>query len=284
MDSTTKDIIPLLHECIVAAGKAILSVYDTDFAVDTKQDETPITEADRRAHDLIQRGLRELQVPGFENLPLLSEEGMHTPYAERKDWDRYWLVDPLDGTKEFVNRNGEFTVNIALIEDRRPAMGFVYVPVTDVFYYGIEGFGAFRVDGASTHRGTERTKHAAALPDKHLPEEPVTIVASRSHLNDETRDFISRLESDLNRKTETIQAGSSLKLCRIAEGSAHLYPRFGPTMEWDTAAAHGVCTAAGCDVIHASTGAEMRYNKENLRNPYFIAAAKREFLISANNR
>ncbi len=264
-----------LRACIVEAGHAILEVYDTNFTVESKTDDSPITEADRRAHAVIKDGLASVDVQGWQDLPFLSEEGVHTPYKARKTWKRFWLVDPLDGTKEFVNRNGEFTVNIALIEDGLPAAGWVYVPVSDVLYWGIVGKGAFKkeADGPAVPlRDTLSGARDAATKHEPLRPGPLTIVASRSHLNEETKRYIESVQKRTGRNAVTVQAGSSLKLCRIAEGSADLYPRFGPTMEWDTAAAHGVCLAAGCSVLDVSTGREMRYNKEDLHNHHFIAA------------
>jgi 3'(2'), 5'-bisphosphate nucleotidase len=198
-------------------------------------------------------------------LPLFSEEGKKIPYNERKDWERYWLVDPLDGTKEFIKRNGDFTVNIALIEEGLPVMGVVYVPVSDTLYYGQSGKGAWLRDKASIgDKGDDTPLKAHAPNDKNL-----RIVASRSHLNQETELFIARLM----RKGYTIEItsrGSSLKLCQVASGQAHVYPRLGPTMEWDTAAAHGVCREAGALVIDMETRKEMVYNRENLLNNNFV--------------
>lgn len=255
-------ITEAVETCMLEAGKAILEVYGTDFGVDKKGDDSPITEADRRAHDIIRKHLDEIDVEGYAGLPFLSEEGMHTPYGERRHWHRYWLVDPLDGTKEFVGKNGEFTVNIALIEDGLPAAGWVFVPVTGTLYWGIAGSGAFR---KSKDGNISRLATGAAASK-------LRIVASRSHLNKATESYIKRVLELLGTEGDIVRAGSSLKLCRIAEGSADLYPRFGPTMEWDTAAAHGVCRAAGSTVIDITTLREMRYNKETLRNNYFLAA------------
>ena len=276
---------------IIEAGVAIEDIYETDFRVDTKDDASPITEADRRAHRIIRDGLAGIDIAGYSGLPFLSEEGIHTSFEERKTWKRYWLVDPLDGTKEFVQRNGEFTVNIALIEDSLPAAGWVYVPVTGVLYIGFPGEGAYRLENArGKYRSSERASDTASpsdsasgpaavmrsavrLPDKNnAGSGTLKIVASRSHLNDTTKRYIDTIQQRLGVPAETIQAGSSLKLCRIAEGSADLYPRFGPTMEWDTAAAHAVCRAAGCRVISLETNNEMEYNKADLHNPHFIAA------------
>ncbi len=270
-------LIDAAGRIIIEAGLAILQVYDTDFQVDTKDDASPITEADRRAHRIIREGLSNIDIPEYRHLPVLSEEGLHTPYPERKAWKRYWLVDPLDGTKEFVHRNGEFTVNIALIEDGLPEAGLVYVPVTDMLYIGTVGEGACRIENASR---TDRRGGIVRLPDTRRDEkrrrEVLTIAASRSHLNEATKQYIETVQPRLGRRVETVRAGSSLKLCRIAEGSADLYPRFGPTMEWDTAAAHAVCRAAGASVTDVETGEEMRYNKEDLRNHHFIAAPAEE--------
>lgn len=267
-----------IHGLIIEAGKAVLAVYETDFAVNTKDDESPITEADRKAHHIIREGLSRIAAAGCSRLPFLSEEGQHTPYPERKKWERYWLVDPLDGTKEFVRQNGEFTVNIALVENGLPAAGWVYVPVSDVLYCGAAGEGAFRLEKAGEKQFQQSFLkqsggiQPAALRGRTAVSSVLKVVASRSHLNQATKKYIETIQKCLEIPAETVQAGSSLKLCRIAEGSADLYPRFGPTMEWDTAAAHAVCRAAGCSVIDLDTRLEMRYNKEDLRNHHFIAA------------
>ncbi|HLU61527.1 MAG TPA: 3'(2'),5'-bisphosphate nucleotidase CysQ [Gammaproteobacteria bacterium] len=253
---------PLL-EIAERAGKRIMEVYDTDFAVSEKADESPLTQADLRAHRVIVDGLQELT----PDIPVLSEESAAIPWGERRHWERYWLVDPLDGTREFVKRNGEFTVNIALIEHHRPIAGVVHVPVTGVSYLGAEGAGAFRREAGGT-----REIHV-----QQPAEQPPRVVASRSHRGEAVDAWLARLGEH-----RIVSMGSSLKLCLIAEGAADAYPRLGPTSEWDTAAAHAVICAAGGAVVEAATGKPLRYNtKETLLNPWFIAYgdANRDWLL-----
>jgi len=265
MVSTTgiTEITDILADIAVEAGKKVLGVYETDFTTYTKEDQTPITMADRQSHQYICSRLGDVSVGNSGPLPVLSEEGRSIPYGERRVWEAFWLVDPLDGTKEFVKRNGEFTVNIALIAEGKPLAGFVYVPVKDVLYYGIAGSGAYTCTGSSL-------ENSRSLPlEETQPAGKTRIMASRSHRSSETEEFINKLKQQVG-DVHIISAGSSLKLCRVAEGSVDIYPRFGPTMEWDTAAAHAVCGAAGCIVVNPHTKTELQYNKENLVNPHFI--------------
>lgn len=258
----------LLQTAIKASlegGKKIMQVYAYDFSVFTKEDNSPLTEADRQAHESIKTILSETA------LPLLSEEGKQTPFEERKNWKTFWLVDPLDGTKEFIKRNGEFTVNIALIQHGTPILGVVFVPVTGILYFGEEGNGSYYIELGSadtTMSPEEIIAQAKPLPSiKNM--EVYTVVASRSHNTPETDEFI-----DTKRKkhgeVNTISAGSSLKLCLVAEGKAQVYPRLAPTMEWDTAAGHAVAKYAGCQVYDFKSNTELQYNKENLLNPWFV--------------
>lgn len=238
------------------AGQAILEVYDKEFNIENKPDSrfeeghSPVTDADKRSNEVILRNLAEL----YPEIPILSEEGKNIPYDERKRWKRFFLVDPLDGTKEFIKKNGEFTVNIALIENCSPILGVVYVPVKDIMYYADKS-GSFKEEDGQIIKLPIEQKH-----DKLM------VVASKSHFNQETKDYIENIGKDYG----LVNAGSSLKLCLVAEGKADVYPRLGPTMEWDTAAAHAVVKFAGKRVIDHETGSELRYNKENLLNPYFI--------------
>lgn len=255
---TIEKIIDIARE----AGKKIMEVYNgPDFELQFKEDNSPLTTADRASHDVIEKGLSTF---GGENkYPLLSEEGSEVFYEERKCWDAYWLIDPLDGTKEFVKRNGEFTVNIALVKAGRPVFGVVFAPVLDICYYGGEGIGAWKVENG------ERKKI-------ETPEgigDILYVVASRSHMSDETRKYIDLYKTQYS-SIETVSKGSSLKLCMVADGQAMLYPRLAPTMEWDTAAADAVCRAAGCHVIQYATEKPLQYNKENLLNPWFIVKGK----------
>jgi 3'(2'), 5'-bisphosphate nucleotidase len=248
------------------AGEAILEVYDSDdFGVEAKEDESPLTIADQRAHDIIIQHLEKTE------FPVLSEEGKHTPYPERRLWDRFWLVDPLDGTKEFIKRNGEFTVNIALVEEGKAIFGVVYAPVIKELYLGIPGKGAFRCrQEKNFYQPLDYLlQFADQLPMEALNPELFTVVSSRSHYNEDTRTFVESLDSG-GKEISLISKGSSLKLCLVAAGEADIYPRLGPTMEWDTAAAHAVVKSSGKNVYRCDNGEELSYNKQNLLNPYFV--------------
>ena len=235
-----------------AAGQAVLAVYDRDFGVQEKADNSPLTEADLASHRLIVDGLTALT----PDIPVLSEESAAIPYATRRGWQRYWLVDPLDGTKEFVKRNGEFTVNIALVEDGVPVFGVVHVPVSGVTYVGQAGRGAFRID-------PDDSRHELRVAPRR--QRPVRVVGSRSHAGPDLQAFLGRVGEH-----EMVSMGSSLKLCLVAEGRADIYPRLGPTSEWDTAAAQAVVEAAGGRVTDTELR-PLRYNtKESLLNPYFL--------------
>ena len=247
----------------IDAGKAIMEVYSRDFSVRAKLDASPLTEADLAAHSIIERGLREQ----FPELPLLSEEGSEqVPYATRKQWQRYWLVDPLDGTKEFVKRNGQFTVNIALIDGNRPLAGVVHVPATGITYWGAEGTGAFKSTGT-----------AATVPIRCSPMPTsgrLRVVGSSSHQSAETAAYLEALKQRYG-ELSFLAVGSSIKICMIAEGAADIYPRLAPTMEWDTAAAHAILNAAGGRLVRHDSGQELVYNKPNLLNKWFVAEAAR---------
>jgi len=236
------------------ASERILGIYATAFGVTAKEDESPLTAADLAAHHAILAGLQRLT----PDIPVLSEESADISFAERSRWRRYWLVDPLDGTKEFVQRNGQFTVNIALIEESEPVLGVVRVPVTGVCYFAARGYGAFR------ESPSQPPQRIAVKPLRSG--EPVRVVGSRSHGGSSLQAFVARLGPH-----ELVTIGSSLKLCQVAEGSADVYPRLGPTSEWDTAAAQAIVEVAGGRVVSAETGEPLRYNtRESLRNPYFI--------------
>ena len=249
------------------AGAAILDIYGTaDFGVEAKADDSPLTRADRAANDVIECGLRELE---FQAPIVSEEESSGHGYATRSQFTRFWLVDPLDGTKEFIKRNGEFTVNIALIEAGKPVFGVVYVPVSDDMYYSVPDAGAYHQASA------EAEPTAIRAADFTLQDANLKIVASRSHMNDATRAFTERFD-----RPEIVARGSSLKIMELARGTAHVYPRLGPTMEWDTGAAHAILLAAGGKLVDDTTGRELRYNKESLLNPHFIAyGAVREELL-----
>ncbi len=244
-----------LVEIAQAAGRAILTIYEQDFAVQHKADQSPLTAADLAAHEQIVTALTDLT----PDVPVLSEESAAVPYTQRKTWSRYWLIDPLDGTKEFIRRNGEFTVNIALIEQGRPVLGVVYVPVSGVSYVGEVGVGAWKQLATG-----EQTR----LCVSHPCQQPVRVVASRSHVSAALQQILDQLGEH-----QLISMGSSLKLCLVAEGAADLYPRLGPTSEWDTAAAQAVVEAAGGQVTDL-TGQPLRYNqKDSLLNPHFLVFA-----------
>ena len=267
-NTPTSDLPSLLDIAIAAAvdaGRAILDVYSSAFAVEHKDDRSPLTLADKRSHEIIAARLAAKDAGG---LPLLSEEGRNIPFEERKRWGLFWLVDPVDGTKEFIKRNGEFTVNIALVRQNRPVLGVIYVPVRDTLYYAAEGLGAWRLDKASGDHA--RPGRADRLPVPGGPHRPFTAVASRSHLSPETEAYLEGLRA-MQGTLEIVSAGSSLKFCLIAEGRADVYPRFGPTMEWDTAAGHAIVVEAGGMVVTSTDRVELLYNKEDLHNPWFIA-------------
>jgi 3'(2'), 5'-bisphosphate nucleotidase len=237
-----------------AAGQKILEIYTTaDFNVDMKADNSPLTQADIASHEYIVAQLAALT----PDIPVLSEESKDISYAERKTWSKFWLVDPLDGTKEFIKRNGEFTVNIALIEDGKAILGVVHVPALNLTYYAAQGIGAFKVV-----EGQKQPIQAKSVSGKQ-----VSVVASRSHAGPETEAFLAALGKDY--EVQLASKGSALKICMVAEGEAHLYPRLGPTMEWDTAAAQCVAEQAGA-IVTNTDNQPLRYNKENLLNPFFI--------------
>ena len=257
------------------AGEAILRLYGRAVAVETKADQSPLTAADRASHECLVARLG----AGAAALPVLSEEGQARPYAERRDWERFWLIDPLDGTKEFLKRNGEFTVNVALVEAGRPVLGVVLAPVTGVVYVGARGLGAYKAEPGRHYREASDLVSGAAdpaaagwlrLPSVAMTPGCVRVVSSRSHENDATRAYLAALEASAGR-VERLAIGSSLKLCLVAEGAADLYPRLAPTMEWDTAAAQAVVEAAGGAVLEHPGGQPLRCNKADLHNPFFVA-------------
>lgn len=238
----------------VQAGKVILEYYQkTDLGLELKSDQSPLTLADKAAHKVIMEGLANT------GIPVLSEEGEKIPYQNRKNWSYFWMVDPLDGTKEFVKRNGEFTVNIALIDKGKAVFGVVYAPVLGDLYWGKVGNGAWKRDAFGAVQAIQANGFQTVN----------RIVASRSHLNEATREFLKNYP-----EAELISMGSSLKLLLVAEGKAQLYPRPAPTMEWDTAAAHAIVKAAGGKVLKWNSEEELSYNKEDLLNPWFLVKGK----------
>jgi len=251
----------------IDAGRAIMEIYEQPAGnVVLKPDQSPLTEADLASHRIITEGLSKLE----PKWPILSEESTQIPPERRQSWPRFWLVDPLDGTKEFLKHNGEFTVNIALIDNGSPVLGIVHAPALNVSYAGAKGLGAY------VQRGDAEKQRIEVVP--HRENEPLRIVASRSHSDPRTAALLERLGDH-----ECVGMGSSLKLCLVAEGVAHLYPRLGPTMEWDTAAAHAVVNEAGgmvCDI----SGRELAYNKADLHNPEFFVLGKTEQAMLATLR
>ena len=252
----------------IAAGKTIMNVYNdpnSDFSVEKKADNSPLTRADTAAHNTI------VEILAPTQLQVLSEEGRNIEFAEREKWSTFWMVDPLDGTKEFIKRNGEFTVNIALIHNGEPVMGVIYVPVKKELYFGSKQKGAFKVSDIDCD--TQTPIEEINLRSIQMPftknTDGVVIVASRSHQSPETVDFIAEVRKSEPNVT-LVSSGSSLKICLVAEGTADIYPRYAPTMEWDTAAGHAIASAAGCVVQKTDVDQSLKYNKENLLNPWFI--------------
>jgi len=252
------------------AGKAIIEIYNTPFNVELKKDDSPLTIADKNAHSILSEGLV------TTGLPVLSEEGIQPAYDIRKTWSTYWLVDPLDGTKEFVKRNGDFTVNIALIDNQQPVFGVVFAPVPGLLYWGSR-LGSFRLDirkhEIDFSTGTDIQVYAEKLPCVSGSENYL-VLGSKSHMNAETLEFVDHLRKS-HPDLSLVSRGSSLKFCTLAEGGADIYPRFGPTMEWDTAAGHAVALFAGCEIVKAVDESPLLYNKADLLNPFFIARHKK---------
>ena len=259
-----KELLEIAKQAALEAGAEIMKIYTDpaqDFGVEKKSDNSPLTLADKAAHLCILRYLDET------GIPILSEEGQHLPFEERKEWNRMWVVDPLDGTKEFIKKNREFTVNIALVENGTPVLGVIYIPVTDILYYGIVGEGAWK-ETPSTPPSMGRTKENLPIDGK-VGRWSFVVVVSRSHMSPETEEYISQLRKNHD-KIQLISSGSSIKICLVAEGTADSYPRFAPTMEWDTAAGDAIARAAGRQVVNIQTSQPLLYNKEDLHNPWFL--------------
>lgn len=301
-----QELLAIATRAALAAGVDIMKIYDdpsADFGIERKADNSPLTRADKAAHARIMTYLTPTDIP------VLSEEGAHLPYDERRHWQRLWIVDPLDGTKEFIKRNGEFTVNIALVEDNTPVLGVIYVPVRKELYGTPFSNDDTSLAGEAVH-GTEGGRWAwkAVLTEQQMQallssdndaviaqlaqiseaipvqqeegeEEAraLRVVASRSHLSPETAAYINELRHE-HPDLSLVSAGSSLKICLVAEGKAEIYPRHAPTMEWDTAAGHAIAVAAGCTFIDATTGQPLTYNKSDLHNPWFIVRRSSEAL------
>lgn len=268
-DFPLKTLLEDASTAAITAGAKIMEVYQRDFDVYHKTDLSPLTEADKEAHLII------CDLLAGHRIEIISEEGDSFPFQQREKLSRVWMIDPLDGTKEFINRNGEFTVNIALIEHGTPILGVVYVPEKKWLYIGARGFHSEKMV-LKDHRSPLWHTVGRRLPVEK-PANQLRVIGSRSHLNEETKNYISQLQ-DIHGEVEFLSAGSSLKLCLVAEGKADLYPRLAPTMEWDTAAGDAICRYAGCRVINFETGEPMKYNKECLLNPWFkVVAHGREF-------
>jgi 3'(2'), 5'-bisphosphate nucleotidase len=239
------------------AGQATLKIYSREFTIEEKEDRSPVTEADHKSNKIIIDALSNL----YPDIPFISEETKQTPFDKRKNWKYFWLIDPLDGTKEFIKKNGEFTINIALIEDQTPILGVIYVPVKDIFYYAQKGTGSFKIEDRA---------NAVRIESRELKSrEKLTVVGSRSHGGETLKAFIEEKKSEYN-EVELISSGSSLKFCLVAEGKADIYPRTGPTHEWDTAAGHAIVLESGKSVYDFESGETLLYNKENLLNSWFI--------------
>ena len=248
------NLLALAKEAAICAGQEIMKIYtENDFGVEHKKDDSPLTKADKAAHNIIVKKLES------SKLPILSEEGAEISFEERSKWNYFWMIDPLDGTKEFIKRNGEFTVNIALIKNGSPIMGVVFTPVTSQMFFALEGSGAYKMVEGCTH-SLQKSENETL--------QGLRVVASRSHLNEKTKCFMNRLVTP-----KVVSMGSSLKFMVLSEGKAEVYPRFAPTMEWDSAAAHAICKEVGLEVLNVKTKKPLEYNKEDLLNPYFIVAS-----------
>jgi 3'(2'), 5'-bisphosphate nucleotidase len=251
-----------IFEVIKAAGNEILKVYQgDDFQVEIKSDETPLTIADKQSNNVIINGLKVL----FPEIPILSEESKKVPYDERRNWKYLWVVDPLDGTKEFIKRNGEFSINLALIENGKPIFGVLYIPVMRLLYYAGRGLGAYRVDKNKKIYSLKSKKSVSKESSQNIG-----IIYSKSHYNSETREYVQKIRKKYNH-TNMISVGSAMKLTYLAEGKADIYPRLGPTMEWDIAAGQIIVEETGGKVIDYYKRKPLIYNKEDLRNSWFLA-------------
>jgi 3'(2'), 5'-bisphosphate nucleotidase len=244
-----------------------MEIYQKDFQIDFKNDNSPLTEADTAANAVIMEYLNKTDIP------IISEENKQTPYSIRKNWTSCWIVDPLDGTKEFVKKNGEFTVNIALVTKGLPEFGVIYVPATGVLYFGdVSQKKAYKINIDYSNYSISAILNSATEIVPQIDANVIRIVGSRSHMNQNTLDFVENVKKQSPKEIKMVSKGSSLKFCLLAEGSADIYPRFAPTMEWDTAAGQAICSATGLKVIDNTTVLEMQYNKENLLNSFFLVS------------
>lgn len=263
-----KELITAIQASLLA-GKEIMEVYNSaeDVQVDYKIDDSPLTMADKKSNDVINQLLNKTTIP------IISEENGEVDYEVRKLWKECWIVDPLDGTKEFIKRNGEFTVNIALVVNEKPILGVIYVPAVKTIYFAnVNDKKAFKADLKSHDTAIENIlKLSKPLQPKNNNSDRVVVVGSRSHMNQDTLDFVANLKK-AGKEVEIVSKGSSLKFCLVAEGNADTYPRYAPTMEWDTAAGQAICNSLGIKVISKATNEPLAYNKENLLNNYFLVS------------
>ena len=262
-----KKNLSIAIQASLKAGEAIMNVYDTVFEVEYKDDKSPLTKADKRANDIINSYLKPTSIP------IISEENKQIDFEERKSWNTCWIVDPVDGTKEFIKRNGEFTVNIALVSNGSPVLGVIYTPAVKTLYFADVINGHSCKSLLTVHNSSVATvlDLALKLEPKNNKTNLIEVVSSRSHMSKETEDYIKTLRGK-GKEVEIVSKGSSLKFCLVAEGRADVYPRFAPTMEWDTAAGQAICNSVGIEVISEATNEPLLYNKENLLNPWFIAS------------
>jgi 3'(2'), 5'-bisphosphate nucleotidase len=258
-----QNLLKISIEAAIRAGEKTLEYFMKEILIEVKEDSSPLTMADIESNRIINEALSQTEIP------ILSEENKIIPYNMRKDLNLFWMVDPLDGTKEFINKRPEYTVNIALIENNKPIMGVIYVPVQKTLYYAIYNLGAYKVTATSSLSYDILVKNSILLPKKQKSKSKVVVIASKSHMSNETIDFIDKLKK-CKGKYELVSIGSSLKFCLMAEGLADIYPRFGPTMEWDIAAGQAIAEATKCHLINVNDGEYLKYNKENLYNPSFV--------------
>ena len=264
-----KNLLKLAIEAALKAGEIIEDIYrNDDFELEIKQDNSPLTKADKAANDVINEFLT------TTSIPIISEENKEIDFKKRKHWETCWIVDPLDGTKEFIKKNGEFTVNIALVEHGKPLLGVIYTPISKELYYAnVTDKKAYKVILNKNHDGLENWfDDAFRMTPKKTEDSSIKVVGSRSHMNNDTKIFMEELSTHYE-SIEIVPKGSSLKFCLLAEGKADIYPRFAPTMEWDTAAGQAICEAVGIRVISKNTFQGLTYNKSNLLNSDFIACS-----------
>ena len=251
----------------IEAGSEIMRIYEGgNFQIESKEDNSPITLADKSANTIINEFLKPTDIP------IISEENIETDFSERKLWDSCWIVDPLDGTNEFINKNGEFTVNIALVKNNKPVFGVIYIPVSKELYFGnvVEG-SSFKMIIDNKTLKEDLLKYAEEIFPVSA-QRTIRIAGSRSHINEETLEFIEGIRKKYSQEVKVIPKGSSLKFCLIADGTLNIYPRIGTTMEWDTAAGHAICKAVGIRVFDMKTNRELVYNKQNLKNNSFVVS------------